>query len=112
MPQPTSQLSTTPATFDMATTELFPVNIDMTAYLQTGQSVQGSPTPMATVIDQSNNQTISAAVQGTPTINGNLVQVSLNGAALRSGGVYTLIVTFYVDATHKESTITVINVVA
>lgn len=111
MPQVNSQLSTTPAYFDMATTEVFPINIDMTAYLQAGQSVQLTPVPTASLVDQSNNQAIATALQGSPTVSGSIIQVSLNGAALRAGGVYTLIVTFYVDASHKESTITVINVI-
>lgn len=106
-----SQLTTTPGSFDMATSEVFPVNIDMTAYLTGSQTVQTNPASTAIVIDQSNNQTMANAVQGSPAVNGNIVQVSLNGSQLRAGKAYTLQVTFYVTGTQKLTTVTTINVV-
>jgi hypothetical protein len=82
-----SALDSVPAEFQVGPREIYPVNIDFTAYAQ-GDTLQSVD---VVVTDTSNNTDVSTTALRTPvTIVGALVQLVMLPNALRAGAVYLI----------------------
>lgn len=109
----TTQLDTLPAALDVATSENVPINIDVSNYLDTGDSVNA---PSATLKLNSTK----AIVPSTDWLNdlissdGNVIQIPINVAALRIGQTYLLTTTFIANLTDQKilTVTTLLNVVS
>lgn len=79
-----SELSTVPATVEMATTDVVPVEVDMTAQLPSGGSVT-SPVCTLTAADGT-----AVILADDPVVAGNVVTQTVRGSALTAGQIYRL----------------------
>lgn len=94
-----SQLDAIPSSVDVGTGETPTYNIDTTGYLDSGDALRASPVPTAKIVLTSTNAVVPGAIVGSPGVNGNILQVTINGSVLSPKQTYTLIVTFNTTAT-------------
>lgn len=97
-----SQLSTTPASIQQASTETLSWPVDMTQYLGTGEAVSS---PSATLTRLSDGTAYTGGV-GSVTAASSVVTVPLT--ALEAGQRYRLVVTFTAAAGKVKSTETLV----
>lgn len=105
----TTQLDSQPFQQDIATTETFPYQVDVTQYLASGDSISAI-TAILTLVSTGAIQTTNW--QGTISTAGNIIQIPINGSALRLGQQYQLATTFTANTGKVLTVLTLINVVA
>lgn len=92
---PSSQLNFSPDSIELGVTELVPVVLDFTNYVQAGETITGVSVTVTGVTRRVDN---SAMVSSMPIINGMLVEVWLDGSLGVAGQTYRL------EATITKST--------
>jgi hypothetical protein len=105
----TTQLDTVPKNIDIAITETFPYQADVTNYLAGGDTIS-SIVAILTLL--STGAVITTGWQGTVSTQGNIVQVPIIGSALQLGQSYQLAVTFTAATGKRLTILSQINVVA
>jgi hypothetical protein len=105
----TTQLDTQPFQLDVAVTETYPYQADVTQYLVTGDTISAI-TAVLTLV--STGQTAPVGWQGTISTAGNVIQVPIVGSFLRLGQVYQLAVTFTANTNKILTILSLLNVVA
>lgn len=105
----TTQLDSQPLSIDIAVTEVYPYQVDVTQYLITGDSISAI-TAVLTLLNT--GRTVTTSWQGTISTAGNIIQVPINGSALRLGQSYQLAVTFQANTNKILTVLSQINVVA
>jgi hypothetical protein len=105
----TTQLDTVPKNIDMAITETYPYQVDVTNYLASGDTIS-SIVAILTLL--STSAVITTGWQGTVSTQGNIVQVPIIGSALQLNQSYQLAVTFTAATGKRLTILSQINVVA
>lgn len=98
-----SAIDTSPASIDVGSLEKYPLAIDMTAYLGSGDTVSNAS---ATLTDMSTETAYPAGIVSTITT-GNIVTVTL--IALTALHSYVLVVSFVASTGKTLETRTIIN---
>lgn len=107
----TTQLDTLPATLDVARTELYPIGIDFTQYIASGDTLS---TPTVALNLQSTGTAVPNTtwlIGNTMSISGNIVQVPMNTAVLQLNQKYILALTVKLNTNKILTSTTTINVV-
>lgn len=105
----TTQLDSQPLEMDMAVTETFPYQVDVTQYL-TGTDSISAITAVLTLV--STGVVVTTSWQGTISTAGNIIQVPIIGSALRLGQQYQLATTFTANTGKILTVVSLINIVA
>lgn len=100
-----SEISTDPAAIHMATTDVLPLEVDMTAQLPAGGSVG---TPACTLTDRADGTVVTLADE--PVVAGNVVTQPIRGSALTARHVYQLRVVYAASESVTLTTVTEIVV--
>jgi hypothetical protein len=104
----TTQLDTQPYQIDMAITETYPYQADVTQYLATGDSIS---TITAVLTLTSTGAAAPTGWQGTISTAGNIIQVPIIGSFLRLGQSYLLAVTFTANTGKILTLLSQVNVI-
>lgn len=110
-PQPAKQknlLETVQANIDLATTETYPYQIDLTNYLSTGDSIGGY---YITMIQIPEGNAVAPPWRGNVTFNGNIMIIPLLGSAFQLGQKYQMNVTFVANTNKVVTFLTYIHIV-
>lgn len=105
----TTQLDTIPFNLDVATTETYPYQVDVTQYLASGDSISAITAALTLV---STGQAAPIGWQGSISTAGNVIQVPINVSFLRYGQSYQLAVTFTANTNKILTILSQLNVVA
>ena len=105
----TTQLDSQPFDVDVAVTETYPYQVDVTQYLATGDSISAI-TAVLTLINT--GKAAPTGWQGTISTAGNIIQVPINGSFLRLGQLYQLAITFTANTNKILTVLSQISVVA
>jgi hypothetical protein len=105
----TTQLDTQPLNLDIAVTETYPYQVDVTQYLASGDTISAIS---AVLTLTSTGQTAPTGWQGQISTAGNVIQVPINGNFLRLGQVYMLATTFTANTNKILTILTFLNLVA
>ena len=105
----TTQLDSQPFQIDIATTETYPYQVDVTQYLASGDSISAI---VAVLTLLNTGKAVTTSWQGQISTAGNIIQVPINGAALRLGQSYLLATTFTANTGKILTILSQINVVA
>jgi hypothetical protein len=105
----TTQLDTVPKFIDMAITETYPYQVDVTNYLASGDTIS-SIVAILTLL--STSAVITTGWQGSTSTQGNIIQVPVIGSALQLNQSYQLAVTFTAATGKRLTFLSQINVVA
>lgn len=105
----TTQLDSQPFDVDVAVTETYPHQVDVTQYLASGDSISAI-TAVLTLVNT--GKTVTTSWQGTISTAGNIIQVPINGNALRLGQAYQLAITFQANTNKILTVLSQVNVVA
>jgi hypothetical protein len=107
-----NELLTTPQDVFIATTEKVPYSWDMSALLGEGET----PSSPAVRVDQMTSKdrgvAIEDAVDGTPSVIGNIVVATIDGAVLDEGKLYRVVVTVNATPSKRISCMTMMKCVA
>jgi len=105
----TTQLDTIPLELDVAITETYPYQVDVTQYLAAGDSISAI-TAVLTLV--STKQVVTGAWQGTISTAGNIIQIPINVNVLRLGQTYQLATTFQANTNKILTILSQISVIA
>lgn len=105
----TTQLDTVPKNIDIAITETFPYQVDVTNYLASGDTISSI---IAVLTLLSTGAVIATGWQGTISTQGNIIQVPIIGSALQLGQQYQLAVTFTANTGKRLTILSQVNIVA
>ncbi len=105
----TTQLDTVPKNLDIAITETYPYQVDVTNYLASGDTISSIIAIMTLV---STGAVITTGWQGTISTQGNIIQVPIIGSALQLNQSYQLAVTFTANTGKRLTILSQINIVA
>jgi hypothetical protein len=105
----TTQLDSVPRDIDVAVTETYPYQVDVSNYLASGDTI----TSISSVLTfQSTGAVVSSAWQGSITTAGNIIQVVVNAPVLQLGQQYQLATTFTAALGKRLTVISTLNMVA
>jgi len=105
----TTQLDTIPFIVDIAVTETYPYQVDVTQYLASGDTISGI---IAKLTLLSTGQPVTSTWQGTLSTAGNIIQVPINVTVLLLGQQYMLATTFTANTNKVLTVLSQINIVA
>lgn len=105
----TTQLDTVPKNIDIAITETFPYQVDVTNYLASGDSISSI---VAVLTLLSTSSVVTTSWQGTISTQGNIIQVPIIGSALQLNQSYQLAVTFTANTGKRLTILSQLNIVA
>jgi hypothetical protein len=105
---PGTILFTLPADIDMATTEIYPYQIDLSNYL-VGSDTIGKY--FTTMINLPGGQAVAGQWRGSISFNGNIMTIPLLGSSFQLGHKYQLNITFVVNTNKTVTFLTFIHVV-
>jgi len=108
----TTQLDTLPGTVDIASSELYPLAIDFTQYVGSGDTLS---TPTAILIQKTTGTIIPNStwlIGNALSMSGNIVQIPINVSALQLSQTYMLKVTVTLNTNKTLTATTTMNVVA
>lgn len=105
----TTQLDSQPFELDVATTEIYPYQVDVTQYLASGDSISAIT---AALTLSSTGQAAKIGWQGLISTAGNIIQIPINVSFLRVGQTYQLATTFQANVNKILTVLSELNVVA
>ena len=85
-----SNLSFSPAFFQIGTTEELPLSFDFTAYIESGDTVSS---PIVELLDLTTGASTPGGLSGSPTATGNVITQTVLGSGLVAGHSYRLVAT-------------------
>lgn len=105
----TTQLDSVPKTIDVAVTETYPYQVDVTNYLAVGDSISSVSSVLTFT---STGAVVASAWQGGVSSSGNIIQVIVNAPVLQLGQQYQLATTFTANTGKRLTVLSQLNMVA
>lgn len=103
------QLDSIPMVIEMAVAETLPFVVDVSNYLQAGDTVGAT---YASLINASTGAPVTVLWRNAITVSGNFMTIPILGSTLRLGQTYQMTIVFVASATKYATFITYIKVVA
>lgn len=105
----TTQLDSVPKDIDVAVTETYPYQVDVSNYLAVGETVSSI---VSVLTFMSTGAIVTSAWQTSVTSSGNVIQVVINAPVLQLGQQYQLATTFTAVAGKRLTVLSQLNIVA
>lgn len=108
----TTQLDTLPASIDVSRTELYPLSVDFTQYISSGDSITSPSATLLQVPTGTSVPTSTWLIGNAMSISGNIVQVPINTSQLQLSQQYSLLLTVKLNTNKTLTSTTQITVVS